>query len=275
MTTDDLLEVESHFRFGQNWADYAGHIDESRIKQATVDLQRLLEGVPIAGKAFLDIGCGSGLHALAALRLGAASVVAVDIDPESVATTAAVIAAYAPDAEAEVRICSVFDLDAGRDGVFDIVYSWGVLHHTGDMDRALCKAAAMVKPGGAFLFALYRKTTFCGFWVREKRWYTRASPWQQRLARGIYVFLGDVARLLKGVTPRQFRQRYVQSRGMSFFHDVHDWLGGYPYESISPEEVERKMDGLGFVLRRSWTRPAGSGVLGSGCDEFAYVRQRS
>ncbi|MFX8620485.1 50S ribosomal protein L11 methyltransferase, partial [Acinetobacter baumannii] len=38
------------------------------------------------GRSFLDIGCGSGLHALAAMRLGVARVVGVDIDPNSAAT---------------------------------------------------------------------------------------------------------------------------------------------------------------------------------------------
>lgn len=275
MASEDLLGVESHFQFGRNWADYARSIDDGRIVQAMQDLERLLAGTPIAGKRFLDIGCGSGLHALAALRLGAAEIVAVDLDPDSVATTAAVIGLHAPDAKADVRVRSVFDLDPQRDGQFDIVYSWGVLHHTGDMDRALRNAAAMVKPGGAFLFALYRKTPFCGAWSREKRWYAHASPSAQRVARGAYIGLGDLARLLKGITPGRYRREYGKSRGMNFFHDVHDWLGGYPYESISPADVDSKMRDLGLSLRSRWTKPAGSGILGSGCDEFAYVRQSS
>ena len=272
-TNEDLLGVESHFEFGKNWADYARSIDEARVEQAMRDLERLLAGKSIAGKRFLDIGCGSGLHALAAIRLGAAAVEAVDLDPDSVATTSALLALRAPAAQADVRVRSVFDLDPGKDGEFDIVYSWGVLHHTGDMDRAVRCAAAMVKPGGMFLFALYRKTPFCGMWAREKRWYANASAPAQRVARSIYVALGDMARLLKGITPGRYRREYSKSRGMNFVHDVHDWLGGYPYESISPEDVDLRMTNLGFVRHACWVKPAKSGIMGSGCDEFAYVRR--
>src|SRR5687768_14830032 len=88
----DLTALETHFAFGENWADFAHVIDEKHVNAAIDGLRRLLGDVDLKGKRFLDIGCGSGLHSLAALKLGAADVVAIDLDPRSVETTRALIA---------------------------------------------------------------------------------------------------------------------------------------------------------------------------------------
>lgn len=87
----DLTRAESHFAFGRNWAEYAGKITEAEVREAEAGLLRLMGGERLEGKRFLDIGSGSGLHSLAALRLGAREVLAVDIDADSVATTRAVL----------------------------------------------------------------------------------------------------------------------------------------------------------------------------------------
>ena len=79
---------------------------------------------------------------------------------------------------------SIFDPQIESMGSFDFVYSWGVLHHTGDMYRALRGAAGRVAPGGRFLFALYRRTPLCWLWKLEKRWYAGASPAAQARAAG-------------------------------------------------------------------------------------------
>ena len=78
---DDLTSYESHFAFGKNWSAYAAKITAAEIAEAEKELSRLLEGGRLDGQRFLDIGSGSGLHSLAALRLGAREVVAIDIDP--------------------------------------------------------------------------------------------------------------------------------------------------------------------------------------------------
>jgi 2-polyprenyl-3-methyl-5-hydroxy-6-metoxy-1,4-benzoquinol methylase len=272
---EDLTHLESHFAFGKNWAAYAEKISDAEIDEAVSGLARLLGDINLTGKRFLDIGCGSGLHSLAALRLGAREVVALDIDRDSVNTARAVLARHAPDANSTVKQCSVFDLDKQGYGEFDIVYSWGVLHHTGDMYRALASAASSVKPGGHFVFALYRKTWLCPLWRLEKRWYTKASERAQRVMQAIYVALFRMGLRFTGRQFVDYVRNYHGNRGMDFYHDVHDWLGGYPYESITPSETERFMCSLGFapILVSS---PRGrlfgrsTGVFGSGCDEFAY-----
>jgi SAM-dependent methyltransferase len=270
----DLLNQESHFEFGKNWASYARLVTEVHIQDAVRALLRLTGG-DLRGRRVLDIGCGSGVHALAALRLGAREVVAIDIDSDSVATTQALLQAHAERQPWSTRQASVFDLRADASGIFDVVYSWGVLHHTGDMYQALRMAAAVVAPQGQFIFALYRRTPLCWLWKAEKKWYRDASPAAQARARSAYIALFRIAiSIAKGRSFSSYLAEYGQRRGMDFYHDVHDWLGGWPYESISPAQTERFMSSLGFQRVRAFARAGVKlGLFGSGCDEYVYARK--
>jgi 2-polyprenyl-6-hydroxyphenyl methylase/3-demethylubiquinone-9 3-methyltransferase len=263
---------EDRFEFGKNWESYSQLIDEDRIAMATSRLVSLLGVRSLSGRSFLDIGCGSGLHALAALRLGAEGLLAIDFDPDSVATTRKVLERFWGKPNQSVRRLSVFDLDKEGIGNFDIVYSWGVLHHTGDMNRAIRIAAAHVKPGGLFAVALYGKTRFCGAWTKIKRWYVNASPGQRARAERIYVRLYGLYLLLRGKLLSTHIASYEKKRGMDFYHDVRDWIGGYPYESISPGELSGLLTPIGFELVRQNVRKR-SGLFGSGNDEYVYRRR--
>jgi 2-polyprenyl-6-hydroxyphenyl methylase/3-demethylubiquinone-9 3-methyltransferase len=280
VTSRTAAAGDGAFAFGKNWASYAQQIGEPQVAAAVSNLQRLLGGTDLAGQRVIDIGCGSGLHSLAALRLGAAEVVAVDVDPDSVATTEALLRREAARARYRVLNVSVFDLDPATWGTFDLVYSWGVLHHTGDLAGALRRAAALVRPGGAFVVALYRKTWLCRFWRWEKRWYAHATARDQRRARAVQRGLLRANLWLKGRRLEDYVATYVGRRGMDFEHDVHDWLGGYPYESISPAELRGAVERLGLTLERSFVgrgrvlRGFGRdlGLFGSGCDEYVCAR---
>jgi SAM-dependent methyltransferase len=279
MNETDLTRQETHFAFGKNWAAYADKISEAEIEEAEGGLSRLLGGERLDGKRFLDIGSGSGLHSLAALRLGAREVVSVDIDPDSVATTRAVLTRHAPDSHFRAEQASVFELHPERFGTFDTVYSWGVLHHTGDMVRAMHCAATLVREGGDFIFALYRRIWMDWFWKREKRWYAKASPKAQAKARAVYVALFCFGLGLTGRRFSDYVAAYRSNRGMDYYHDVHDWMGGWPYESIAPDEVEQMMTELRLVPVRVFVSRGRffgrySGLFGSGCDEYVYRRMR-
>jgi 2-polyprenyl-6-hydroxyphenyl methylase/3-demethylubiquinone-9 3-methyltransferase len=267
--SEDLLDVSSHFRFGENWADYAELVDERRIAGAQESLEALVGD--LKDKSFLDIGSGSGLFSVAALRLGAAEVMAVDIDEESVATTRKLLSREFRKKWRAERM-SVFDLPAGIPRRFDVVYSWGVLHHTGAMWRALDCACSMVKPDGTFAFALYERTPLCRPWTYEKRFYRRLPKPAQKLLRGIYLTGWGAGMLVKGHNPWRY-VRDGQKRGMDVFHDVHDWMGGYPYESTTAAEVEAFMNERGFVREKHvpW-RILLAGVFGSGCSEYVFRR---
>jgi 2-polyprenyl-6-hydroxyphenyl methylase/3-demethylubiquinone-9 3-methyltransferase len=268
----DLTRQEEHFAFGRNWASYASGIGGEQIEAARHGLVRLTGG-DLTGRRFLDIGCGSGVHALAALALGASEVVAVDIDPDSVATTKRVLAAHAPSARWSAQQISVFDMEPAMLGTFDVVYSWGVLHHTGDMNRAQRKAAALVAERGQFVFALYQRTLCCDLWKVEKRWYAHADVAAQRRAEKAYVQAFRAGLALTGRSLSGYVAGYKSKRGMDFQHDVRDWLGGWPYESISAAGVDRLMREFGLARTAFFgKRGIGFGALGVGCNEYVYAR---
>jgi SAM-dependent methyltransferase len=260
------------FAFGANWRDFAGIIDDRRIEEAERGLLRLVGPHALSGASFLDIGCGSGLHTLAALRLGADRVTAIDTDSMSTATAQLLLQRSGCAGRADIRTMSVFDATPDVLGTYDIVYSWGALHHTGDLWRAMERAVSLLKPGGMFVFALYRRTLLCPLWSLEKRFYARASRPVQGIVRCAYVAAFAAGLLLTGRSPWRYADNYSHRRGMSFRHDVHDWLGGYPYEAASPEDVEAFAARHGLALVRQHLAPRRLGLFGTGCSEYAYRR---
>jgi 2-polyprenyl-6-hydroxyphenyl methylase/3-demethylubiquinone-9 3-methyltransferase len=267
----DRTKAEGHFAFGKNWESYAKLVGNVELDAARNGLLKLLPAEQWQDRTFLDIGCGSGLHSLSAASLGVSRILATDIDLDSVETTGKMLTRTCLDIKWEVKPISVFDSNPEDLGTFDIVYSWGVLHHTGDMWRALDKAADLVSPGGALIVALYRSTTLDRFWTMEKRVYANASPALQAVIRSIYLIYFRAVYAAQGRSYRDYVSEY-KTRGMDFYHDVHDWLGGYPYETALAGEVDDRLRGLGFASERVWAGPKTRGILSSGCDEYVYRR---
>lgn len=268
-----VADPERRFEFGENWRSFLNRLDADRISEAERSLKWLLDCERLDGKRFLDIGSGSGLSSLAARRLGA-DVVSFDYDPQSVDCTATLRHRFFPnDSRWLVERGSILDPGFFRKlGHFDVAYSWGVLHHTGAMRDAIGNAAQLVAPGGILVLALYRKTALCWFWALEKNWYCRAPEAAQARARSLYTALFRAA---FAATRRDFAayvSNYSDSRGMDFAHDVHDWLGGYPYESIRAARLDKYLTMLGFSKIRAKIRRASIGVFGSGCNEYVYRR---
>ena len=264
---------DRRFRFGDNWLDFARNVSANQLTEAESSVRRLLERDTLAGLSFLDIGSGSGLFSLAARKLGA-RVYSFDFDEDSVLCTAQLRERYfAGDREWRIERGSILDGEYVRSlGTFDAVYAWGVLHHTGAMHDALAAAARLVAPGGRLAFALYHRTLMCGLWRWEKRWYSGASLEAQRRARAVYVALLRTAFFLTGRDFQSHVANYHSVRGMDFMHDVHDWMGGYPYESILAPDVNALMRPLGFARIHATGTPLTTGLFGSGCDEYLYRR---
>jgi 2-polyprenyl-6-hydroxyphenyl methylase/3-demethylubiquinone-9 3-methyltransferase len=264
---------DGRFEFGDNWLDFARDLSTSQIVEAEKSVRSLLGRDDLAGLSFVDVGSGSGLFSLAARRLGA-RVHSFDYDVNSVHCTQRLRDRYFPgDREWSVEWGSILDRDyTGKLGTFDIVYSWGVLHHTGALRAAIETASKLVAPAGLFAFSLYRRTLMCSLWRLEKRWYARASPAAQRRARDIYTGLFRLNYLLRSRDFKSYVANYQSKRGMNFDHDVHDWMGGYPYESIRAPEVDAVMQRLCFVRVHAMATPMTVGIFGSGCAEYLYRR---
>jgi SAM-dependent methyltransferase len=262
-----------HFNFGDNWAKYARKIDDSNLNQAKADLTRLLGMDDLSGKTVIDIGSGSGLHSAALHSLNPLSLESVDYDLHSVDTTKNLLFSLDVPANIIIRQADILDMNSFHGKKYDLVYSWGVLHHTGDLALALKNSASLVESGGILAIALYRKTFFCKFWKIEKRIYSKSPVLIQNTIFLSYVLSFAINfSIMKKRSFLNYVKNYKTSRGMNFYTDVHDWLGGYPYESISPEELRSRMKALGFQELRSFTHAAGLGLFGSGCDEFVFSK---
>ena len=236
------------FGFGDNWARFLASLSDKQIEQAVRAVSALVAR-DLRAKTFVDIGSGSGLSSLAARRLGA-RVYSFDYDPQSVACTEELRRRFFPGDEAwTVAQGSVLDQQyLSTLGQFDVVYSWGVLHHTGHMWVAIENAARLVRPGGLFIIGIYnfrggRRGT--ATWTRLKRWYCKAPRWQQAGWESAYLAWDLVSMAAVGRNPLRKIREYHSGRGMSWRHDTIDWLGGYPYEAATPGQV------LEFVRRKS------------------------
>lgn len=247
-----FMTQDQMFSFGRNWQDFLGSIDDERIRNAKSSLTEFLTVDDLRGKSFLDIGCGSGLFSLAAYELKADRIVSFDVDPFSVECCKHLHKQAGSPTTWKVVPGSVLDEEflSGL-GNFDVVYSWGVLHHTGRMWDAIRRSAGLVGPGGVYYIALYNKiqarngspSWVHDFWLKVKRTYN-ASPSLgnyvlQPLAMAAYVGM-VLARLENPIT---HIKTYKSHRGMSWKHDATDWIGGYPYEFATVEEVFKFVKG--------------------------------
>jgi SAM-dependent methyltransferase len=263
------------YAFGKNWKKYLDRdFSEERVVEAERSLEGLLGPDALTGKTFLDIGCGSGLFSLAAWRLGASRVISVDVDRDSVECCRELQRGVDQDPNRSWTVLegSILDDDfVGQLSQAEVVYSWGVLHHTGAMWRAIENAGHLVAPLGMFAIGIYnwqggRRGT--RVWQKLKKWYVMAPRWQARIWEWVYATSSIVYMTLVFRNPITYIRNYKKNRGMSWFRDLSDWLGGYPYEAATAGQV------LGFVREKLEFELIYQHISGGhGISEFVFLNQ--
>ena len=272
------IDAGERFAFGENWRDFLATIDEDTVKESAAALAEMLECDDLAGLTFLDAGSGSGLSSLAARRMGA-RVTSFDFDPASVAATSELKRRFLPDDPMwTVRSGSVLDrafLDTL--GQFDVVYSWGVLHHTGAMYEAMDNVSRLVAPSGRLFISIYNdQGTRSRMWMRIKERYNSGGPVTKMvLLQGVAATFAMYRFAWKWFYRRPWRKRPARAeepttashtRGMSAKHDLVDWVGGWPFEVARPDQVFRFYRDRGFTLQTLRT------AAGPACNQFVFVK---
>jgi 2-polyprenyl-6-hydroxyphenyl methylase/3-demethylubiquinone-9 3-methyltransferase len=273
---DSEIDKGQRFGFGSNWARFLAEINDQKIARAQKSLLDMLECESLDGRRFLDIGSGSGLFSLCARRLGA-DVHSFDFDPDSVDCTRELRRRYFEnDPRWQVQQGSVLDAKfTATIEKADIVYSWGVLHHTGHMWDALNVAAGFAKPGSLLYIAIYNTQIWSRVWLVLKKIYNKLPGFLR--APYLWILFGALElraicfNALNFSLGRYFRTRrdYDPVRGMSRWRDFVDWIGGLPFETATPDEIFDFYRGHGFTLRRM--RTCGGGL---GCNEFVFIKRQ-
>ena len=198
-----------------------------------------------------------------------ANVYSFDYDQESVACTKYLREKYFPNDENwHIEQGSVLDENYMQQlGNFDIVYSWGVLHHTGAMWQALENAQVSLNADGTLFIAIYNTQVY---WTFVKRTYN-SNMVMRFFWKYFYLFFntmkGAVKDLILFKNPLQRYRDYKKARGMSIYYDLIDWLGGYPFETAKPEEIFEFYKSKGFQLEKLST--AGGGM---GCNQYTFKK---
>ncbi len=258
------------FEFGKNWASFSeSSLSQQKYLEAKTSLDILFRDISFEGKRFLDVGCGSGIFALAALEKGACEVVGIDCDEASIQTSTHNLQNILGSKELDSTYVSFKQIDVLKEeslealAKFDLVYAWGSLHHTGQLWKAIENCMHLVAPEGYFAIAIYNRHSTSPIWRVIKKAYVYSPKWLQKIWISLFYPIIYLAKWL--ITQKN---PATKDRGMNFYHDVIDWVGGYPYEYASKSEIVSFFESGGFSLQHFI--PA---QVPTGCNEYVFRKK--
>ena len=236
------------FSFGENWEDYLNHVSELQIEEAKSDILEWLTKEEIESKKVLDIGSGSGIHSLAFQKLGASEICSIDYDIASVRATNSIKEKYGNKEKWTVEHASILDKEFvnKEKNKYDIIYSWGVLHHTGNMDLAIENTIKLAKNDSSIWVSIYQDGPRYSKDLRLKRFYNKQSKFVKKIIVRYYISRIMFGRLRRFQNP--FKWNVQRHRGMNLKNDLLDWLGGLPYEVASSKYLVQKFINYDFYL---------------------------
>jgi len=256
------------FSFGQNWRNFLKLLTTEKIIIAKQSLTNFLGNM--SNKKVLDIGSGSGLFSYSFYMLGVKKIVSFDIDKFSVECTKFLRSRVKNHDKWEIYHGSILDKGFISElGKFDIVYAWGVLHHTGKMWEAIKNTTTLINPNGLLYLAIYNKSKFSKYWLKIKEFYNLSPKIGKILLNLFFVsIIHFLYPVFKFTNPFKRVKNYQKNRGMDFFIDVKDWLGGYPYEYATFKEVIKTIERINPKLKLIKFKK----VTSTGNNEFLFKK---
>jgi 2-polyprenyl-6-hydroxyphenyl methylase/3-demethylubiquinone-9 3-methyltransferase len=140
---------------------------------------------------------------------------------------------------------------------------------------AIANSAGLVRPGGFLYMMLYRDARSASIWRAIKRRYVKSGTVLKFLMRNTFASALVAGLIIKGRNPRRVMREYgLKSRGMSWYVDVTDWVGGYPFEFTDAESVIAFLASRGFTLRNIYPpiSPPSMGLRGTGSYQYLFQR---
>lgn len=261
---------KTQFDFGENWVQFTERaLTREKVKQAKNDFIRLTSGINLDNIYFLDVGFGQGLSLLIAKQLGC-KVLGCEINPKCIISLNKTMMHFPSIKTKEIPIVlgSILEkriltkLKKRSEQGYGIVHSWGVLHHTGNMKLAIENVSSLVQKNGYLILAIYNKHWSSPMWKIIKKIYG-GSPFV--IKKTIIYLLYPFILVAKIIVLR--KNPFEKNRGMDFYYDTIDWIGGYPYEYASVEEISNLVNTFGFKLIRIIHTQ-----VPTGCNQYVFQK---